>query len=249
MQMTTEARTWLDATVRRILARQVLGDAERAGLTYELMSHLHGAAEAHATAAGRTEVATEDLARALADAGGEDGLAQAFVSPFARPMQRVLFWRRLGAYAIDTLLLGIALSFLHGVLTLVLAGGGDGGAAAGMEDHDGALWFGFSPWGFHDLGLPAWVQIVIAGASAFLVVGYFTWLEAHEGRTLGKRALGLRVVRTDGQPLTYRESFLRNLVKVSPALLMLDTLVMLVAFSADKQRVSDRFANTVVVRA
>jgi hypothetical protein len=45
MQMTTDARAWLDATVRRILARHPLGDAERAGITYELMSHLHAAGE------------------------------------------------------------------------------------------------------------------------------------------------------------------------------------------------------------
>lgn len=59
MQMNTEARAWLDTTVRRILARHPLGDPERAGITYELMSHLHAAGEAHAEAAGRTEVTRE----------------------------------------------------------------------------------------------------------------------------------------------------------------------------------------------
>ena len=83
MQMTTEARTWLDSTVRRILARHPLGDAERAGITYELMSHLHAAGEARATAAGRSEVAREDLEAALLEAGGENGLAAAFVEPLA----------------------------------------------------------------------------------------------------------------------------------------------------------------------
>src|SRR5688500_17451826 len=48
MQMTTDARVWLAAAVRRILARSPLGDAERAGITYELMSHLHAAGEAQA---------------------------------------------------------------------------------------------------------------------------------------------------------------------------------------------------------
>src|SRR5687768_8381338 len=111
MQMTTPARTWLDAAVRRILARHPLGDAERAGVTYELMSHLHGAGEAHAAAAGHTEVAQEDLEAALAEAGGEEALAAAFVQPLAKPVRRVLFWRRAVAFAIDALLIGIALSF------------------------------------------------------------------------------------------------------------------------------------------
>src|SRR5439155_4756148 len=91
MQMTTEARTWLDSTVRRILARHPLGDAERTGITYELMSHLHAAGEARATAAGRSEVAREDL-------------AAAFVEPLAKPVERVLFGRRLGAYVIDMII-------------------------------------------------------------------------------------------------------------------------------------------------
>src|SRR5437867_8124505 len=95
MQMTTEARTWLDSTVRRILARHPLGDAERTGITYELMSHLHAAGEARATAAGRREVAREDLEAALLEAGGENGLAAAFVEPLVKPVERVLFGRRL----------------------------------------------------------------------------------------------------------------------------------------------------------
>src|SRR5262245_18266006 len=107
MQMTTEARTWLDATVRRILARHPLGDEERSGVTYELMSHLHGAGEAHATAAGRSEVAKEDLQAAYAESGGEEGLAAAFVAPLAKQIQPVLFWRRVGAFAVDGLLAGV----------------------------------------------------------------------------------------------------------------------------------------------
>lgn len=243
MQMTTEARAWLDAAVRRILARHPLGDAERAGVTYELMSHLHAAGEARATAAGRSEVAVEDLEAALQGSGGEAGLGAAFVQPLAKPIERVLFWRRLGAYAIDMLLVSIALSFLHGLLNLALApNGGDGGA----EDPGG--WVTVMPWGYHDSSLPGWVQAVIAGASGLLVIGYFAWLESREGRSLGKRALGLRVVRTDGRPMTYRESVLRNLVKVAPPLLLLDTLVMLLAFRKDKQRASDKVAETIVIR-
>ncbi len=120
MQMTTDARAWLDATVRRILARHPLGDAERAGITYELMSHLHAAGEARSTAAGRSEVTREDLEAALAEAGGDDGLATAFTQPLAKPVERVLFGRRLGAFAIDALLLGIVLEFVHSMLVFLL---------------------------------------------------------------------------------------------------------------------------------
>jgi hypothetical protein len=41
----------------------------------------------------------------------------------------------------------------------------------------------------------------------------------------------------------------RNLAKLSLPLLFLDTLLMLVAFGDDKQRGSDKIAETAVVRA
>jgi len=246
MQMTTDARTWLAATVRRILARHSLGDAERAGITYELMSHLHAAGEARATAAGRNDVTRDDLAAALADAGGDDALATAFVQPLTRPVERVLFGRRLGAFAIDALLLGLVLAFVHGMLEFLLEPLMGGlGSASNYND----VWWRLMPWGYHDPTLAVALQAVIAIASAATVLGYFTWFEAHAGRSPGKRALELRVMRVDGRPMTYRESVIRNLVKVVPPLLVLDTLIMLIAFGDDKQRVSDKIAETIVVRA
>ncbi|HUR69048.1 MAG TPA: RDD family protein [Candidatus Thermoplasmatota archaeon] len=243
MQMTTEARAWLEATVRRILARHPLGDAERAGITYELMSHLHAAGEARALAAGRSEVAREDLEAGLAAAGGEDGLATAFVQPLAKPIERVLFWRRAGAFAIDAILVLIVIGFVHGAITFALTPFFD--MSAPMDDD--ASWWGLMPWGYHPAAGVAG-QFVVAVASGLVLIGYFTWLEGTDGRSLGKRAVGLRVMRADGAPMTLREAFLRNLVKLSPPFLILDTLIMLVAFQEEKQRVSDRIAETIVVR-
>ncbi|HUR62016.1 MAG TPA: RDD family protein [Candidatus Thermoplasmatota archaeon] len=245
MQMTTEARTWLDATVRRILALHPLGDPERAGVTYELMSHLHAAGEARAQKAGRTEVTREDLEAALGDAGGEVGLANAFVQPLSRPVERVLFWRRLGAFAVDALLILIAVGFVHGSVTMLFHPFVHGPAPVKPET---GLWSLF-PWGFHDTTLPVSLQAFIALASGGAVMLYFTWFEGHDGRTLGKRALDLRVLRTDGRPVTYRDAFLRNVAKLSPFILLLDTIMMLLVFGKDKQRISDRFAQTIVVKA
>jgi uncharacterized RDD family membrane protein YckC len=245
MQMTTEARAWLDATVRRILARHPLGDAERAGITYELMSHLHAAGEARAKAAGRAEVGPQDLEAGLADSGGEDGLAAAFVVSLAKPVQRVLFWRRLGALAIDALLLLVALGVVHGAVAALLEPfAGHGHRAVGDAGDVGWV----VPYGYHDPTLDLWAQGVISLASGALVLGYFGWLESREGRSLGKRALGLRVVRVDGRPMGVREAVLRNLVKLVPLLLVADTLVMLLAFRKDRQRVSDKIAETIVIR-
>jgi hypothetical protein len=257
MQMTTEARVWLDATVRRILARHPLGDAERTGVTYELMSHLHAVGETRATAAGRGEVALEDLEAALAKAGGEDGLAAAFVQPLAKPLERARFLPRLGALAVDFLVIGIGLTFVHTVLDAVLTPiVGTIPGPLEMAEHRGSFpsdstggLFGLMPFGYHDPALAIVGQVIIAIASAVLVIGYFTWTEAREGRSLGKRAFDLRVMRLDGRPMTYRDAFVRNLVKLFPLVLLFDTIIMLVAFPTERQRVSDRIAGTIVVRA
>ena len=254
MRLTAEAQVWLNAKVQAIMARHTLSEPERAGVHYELMSHLHAAGEARATAAGRGEVTREDLEAALAEAGGEVELAAAFVQPLTKPLVRAPFLSRLGAFAVDALLIGIGLLFIHLALeVLLMPFFGGGGAAYGPghpfpRDAMGG-WFAFLPWGYHDPTMGLAGQALIALASTAFVLGYFTWTEGKEGRSLGKRALELRVVRVDGRPMTCREGFIRNLVKVAPPLLVLDTLLMLVASPDRKQRLSDRIAETIVVRA
>ncbi|MBW3581911.1 MAG: RDD family protein [Euryarchaeota archaeon] len=243
MQMTPDARTWLDETVRRILARYALGDPERAGVTYEIMSHLHAAGEARALQAGHAEVTRQDLELALVDSGGESALADAIVLPLARPIERARFGPRLGAFLIDTFLLLIAVSFVHSAATIAF---GHFSHGFGNANSTGLEWL--VPWGYHDLRLPAYVQAAISAATTIVILGYYGWFEKHEGRSLGKRALGLRVMRIDGAPMTYRESILRNLVKLNPFLLFLDTLVMLVFLHKDRQRVSDKIVDTIVVQ-
>lgn len=249
MQMTTDARTWLDGTVRRILARHPLGAPERAGITYELMSHLHAAGEARAKAAGRAEVEREDLEAALADAGGDAGLAAAFVQPLARPVERVFFARRLGAYLVDMVIVFLGIGLVHWALEYALTAHMGIPVDANTEAGTIPTWTKFFPWGFHDPGLSVVFQALFALLSGAVVLGYFAVLEATDGRTFGKRALGLQVMRVDGAPVTSREAVLRNLVKLSPPILALDTVIMLFAFSKEKQRVSDRVAKTIVVRA
>lgn len=247
MQMTTDARAWLDATVKRILARHPLGDAERMGITYELMSHLHAAGEARAVAAGRAEVSREDLEAALAEAGGEAGLAAAFVQPLSRPLVPAPLGRRFAALAIDGIAVVLGLTALHTAIEVALRLVANVVPAGGTGPFTGPTWL--LPWGYHDPALAPWFQAVYTAASSALVLAYFAWFEANEGRTLGKRAMELRVVRADGAPATRRDAILRNVAKVSPPIFALDVLGGLLAFAKDRQRVSDRIAGTIVVRA
>jgi uncharacterized RDD family membrane protein YckC len=92
---------------------------------------------------------------------------------------------------------------------------------------------------------------VVIGLLMFLVVwGYYLISElVTDGRSPGKRALGLRVVREDGLPIGAAESAIRNLVRLIDFLPMfygvgLVTLVV----SPRTQRLGDLAAGTLVVK-
>jgi uncharacterized RDD family membrane protein YckC len=94
--------------------------------------------------------------------------------------------------------------------------------------------------------LIAEVVLVLAG---YPIV--FEWLS--RGRTLGKLALGLRVVRDDGGPIGFRHALVRGLagfVLEKPGLLFpLTTVagVVIISSSAREKRIGDMMAGTVVL--
>ena len=89
----------------------------------------------------------------------------------------------------------------------------------------------------------------LSGAlTAVLAFAYFIVMEATQGATLGKMALGLRVVKTDGSPISWTESVIRNLLRIIDGLFVYLVGAILVWTSPLKQRLGDRAANTVVVR-
>jgi uncharacterized RDD family membrane protein YckC len=84
--------------------------------------------------------------------------------------------------------------------------------------------------------------------SAIIAIGYFIVMEATQGATLGKMALGLRVVKTNGAPITWTDSIIRNLLRIIDSLFFYLVGAILIWTSPLKQRLGDRAANTVVVR-
>ncbi|HEX3464490.1 MAG TPA: RDD family protein [Candidatus Elarobacter sp.] len=96
-----------------------------------------------------------------------------------------------------------------------------------------------------------------AWAIAFVIIvlflvffGWFIIFEAWwSGRTPGKRALGLRVVRDGGFPLDPGAAVIRNLVRVAELLLGFYTLAAISALiSKENKRLGDLAAGTIVVR-
>jgi uncharacterized RDD family membrane protein YckC len=86
------------------------------------------------------------------------------------------------------------------------------------------------------------------GVTGLLALAYFIVLEATQGATLGKMALGLRVVKTDGSPISWAESLIRNLLRIIDSLVFYLVGAILIWTSPLKQRLGDRAARTVVVR-
>lgn len=135
---------------------------------------------------------------------------------------------RLTAAVIDVVVMGVAYGFL--VLLLL---------EAGLDDADEAL-----------LGGIAVVLLVV------VFLGYPVAMETlTRGRTLGKLWLGLRVVRDDGGPITFRHALIRGLVGLAlerPGVMLVSlgpAVGMVVSlFSERGKRIGDMAAGTVVLQ-
>jgi uncharacterized RDD family membrane protein YckC len=77
---------------------------------------------------------------------------------------------------------------------------------------------------------------------------YYVGLEATWGGTLGKLALGLRVVEADGTALGWSGALVRTLLRIVDGLFFYLVGAILVWRSPRRQRLGDRVAGTVVVR-
>ncbi len=160
-------------------------------------------------------------------------------SPYGFPSQAVApaleyvgVGRRLPALIIDGIILGIVLSIVSWISAMVLPPGGvmpAGGDAWDRLTH-------MSPGTLLQLIIP------------FV---YYIVMEAMQGATVGKMALGIRVVKLDGSPISWWDSIVRNLWRIIdhvPYVVPYLLGALLIWSSPRKQRLGDRLANTVVVR-
>ena len=90
------------------------------------------------------------------------------------------------------------------------------------------------------------VGVLLAVAVLALAIVYFPVLEKLFGQTVGKRLLGIVVVRENGSTLRWRDAFIRR-IPFFFEFFWLDALFAL--FTARRQRAFDLVAGTLVVRA
>ncbi len=94
---------------------------------------------------------------------------------------------------------------------------------------------------------------LIAGSGLLLAVlvflGYFFVLEGMwDGHTLGKKLMGIKVVKGDGSECDIGASLIRNLLRIIDGMFYYAVGFIFMASSNTRQRIGEKAASTVVVR-
>ena len=88
------------------------------------------------------------------------------------------------------------------------------------------------------------------GLLSFIIfLAYFTYLEGSKGQTIGKMVTKIKVVGEDGEKINMNQAFTRNILRVIDGLLAYLIGAILIWRSEKKQRLGDRIAKTVVIKA
>ncbi len=98
-----------------------------------------------------------------------------------------------------------------------------------------------TPTGFNLQGGPAFLWFGVA-------LAYYVVMEATSGATLGKRAMGLKVVKEGGEPLDWQASLVRNILRIVDGLFFYLVGAIAVWVSKKRQRLGDMAAHTLVVK-
>ena len=82
----------------------------------------------------------------------------------------------------------------------------------------------------------------------FLWFLYYISMEATLGATIGKLMVGIRVVSLEGSSIGWSSSVIRNALRLVDGVVFYLIGIIFVLTSAERQRLGDRVASTVVVR-
>ena len=200
--------------IQKVLRHIPVSGKDRQRLEDDLGAHL------------REALKQDDLPTVLARMGKPQEVAEEFMRGVK--LRYAGFWKRLFAFIID-MAFCVLVFLLSFVIGLVLNNAVPQ-HPEGLDDVIGAI------------------LIFLVLALALTVVGtfllYFPMLEGRYGRTLGKRLLGLRVIRENGTSIGFKEAFLRRLPFYFD-FIVID--VLFIPFTAKKQRGFDLIAQTLVI--
>lgn len=139
------------------------------------------------------------------------------------------FWVRLFAKIIDGVITFVA-AFLLQMLAMLLHASMDSGFTLVTAESDDAF------------VLLSWVL------GMGLTLAYHVYFIGRFGATPGKMAVGVKVIRADGQPVTYARALARHVVEYLSAIILYLGYVIAV-FDDQKRTLHDRLCDTRVVKA
>ncbi|KAB7632727.1 RDD family protein [Stenotrophomonas rhizophila] len=132
------------------------------------------------------------------------------------------FWKRYAAYFIDYILLTVVTLPLSMIINVM-------GASAGNE------------------GVQVALTLVVMLLSMVISIGYYAGFHASRGgATLGKMAVGIKVVRGNGERISFLRAFCRYLATIVSSLILMIGFIM-AAFTERKQALHDMMCDTLVV--
>ena len=140
-----------------------------------------------------------------------------------REIRIASWWRRLGAWLIDLILVGILWDLLMSI--------------AGLAGP-------FSIFGFHGPFLHHGF-VDLKSDDALVLFIYWTLMEGYRGQSLGKMALGLKVTDMRGEKIDLPRAAIESFGKAF--LLPLDCLIGWIAMPGSGQRLFNRLSETIVV--
>lgn len=161
--------------------------------------------------------------------------------------------RLLAATFDELILLGISLPMVFGAVPAMVAIISDAGARSVDSDSLSG--------GLESLPTAQLLYAMLTGTGAIISVVALiawcvitAWLVATYGQSIGKRLVGIKVVRKDGSPASFMRIFLlRNVVNGLPNLLpyvgwLYQLIDPLLIYQESRQCLHDRIADTIVVR-
>ena len=134
------------------------------------------------------------------------------------------FWVRVVATLLDTFLLFMVQSVLTLMITLTIG------------------WLGIAT------GDDPAVSIIVWLFGTTLSLGYAVFFVGYCGQTPGKMALRIKVVQSDGNPLTYGRAVKREVLGKFVSSILLGIGYLMVAFDNQKQGLHDKIADTYVIK-
>ena len=132
------------------------------------------------------------------------------------------FWKRYAAYFIDYILLTVVTLPLSMIINVMGAGSGNEGVQVALT-------------------------LVVMLLSLVISIGYYAGFHASRGgATLGKMAVGIKVVRGNGERISFLRAFCRYLATIVSSLILMIGFIM-AAFTERKQALHDMMCDTLVV--